>query len=140
MTDKDIYNIAPKIKSNVKDLTVAAKLIRARQHSLNDKVLEKTDRYSKKLHATTKYGRKNKTKPMGKKLRGMKLGSAPRKMLSMAGGTSKGGIAKAAINMLGKGASAGLLEAGAEAGAEALMGPVGIALALAPVLNGMAEE
>ena len=80
---------------------------------------------------------------MGNKLRGKQLGSLPGKMIGkMSGSAGFTNVATKVASMLvtggGAAAASGIGIAGA--GMAALIGPVSVALALAPVLNKIAEE
>ena len=159
MTDKDIYNVSESIQKLLKsddDLsTVSSKLMKARHNSMNYNLSLNADN-SHQFNATTKHNMMKKTMPMGNRLRGVALN---------AGRSKGGGLMTKAASLLRKGGSA--VSAGATAqGASSLLarvgggisasasgalgmsasmasiagGPVGIALALAPVLNKIAEE
>ena len=146
MTDKDIYNISSNIRTNVDDLSTTSKLIRARQSSMNDyKLSVNFDMHGgKTFSAATNNNRRNAMRSMGNKLRGKQLGSLPGKMIGKMNGSA--GFTNAAskvASMLGTGGGAAAASGIGIAGAgtmAALIGPVSVALALAPVLNKIAEE
>ena len=149
MTDKDIYNISSNIRANVEDLsesfTTTSKLMRAKQSSMNDyKLSGNVDIHGgKTFSAATNKNRRKARRSMGNKLRGKKLGSVPGKMIGkMSGSAGVRNAATKVASMLGTGggaaAASGIGAAGA--GMAALIGPVSVALALAPVLNKIAEE
>ena len=119
--------------------------MRAKQSSMNDyKLSGNVDIHGgKTFSAATNNNRRNAMRSMGNKLRGKQLGSLPGKMIGkMNGSAGFTNVATKVASMLGTGggaaAASGIGIAGA--GMAALIGPVSVALALAPVLNKIAEE
>ena len=125
---------------------MASKLIKARQSSMNDKLSDTGDLHGgKKFSAATNNKRRKQTmKSMGNK-RGKQLGSLPGKMIGkMKGAAGFANAATKVTSMLGTGAKIGASAAASglgmasEVAVAALAGPVGVALALTPVVNGIA--
>ncbi len=149
MTDKDIYNVAANINSNVGDLSAAfitaSNLMKARQSSINDNLVGNNIIYRNGLNGMRPH-QNGIIKSIGNKIRGKQFSSIPAKLISKLAGskTVSSLIGRAAAGVAGSSAAAGVAGTSAAASSiaamAALIGPVSVALALGPVLKGIAEE
>lgn len=143
MSDKDIYNFSSSLKDNIENLkevegsfgdtfSFSSDLMSARQSAMNDKI-NTTGHESeiKKPRPSTIQKRNMSRRPnasMGRKMKGAKLGAAKAGTRALAS-AGKAAAVKGAL-------SSGLGAAGA---ASAMMGPIGVALAVAPILKSISD-